>query len=821
MAVQRVSPEESDSDSESGFSVKDGYLWTMDDPPYSDPVVVHHEAEVVHHDAEKETHWFVSASVEYKRYGGGQPTVSGLTADLGEVDAGKNRPRTVEGLSGQGVTARFTYGAWSVSFPEGGSFYYVGGSLSSGSYAFSGGGDFQYDGTLSVAVESREVVLVPAWDEVESDSWDELVAPPATGKISYLGDYAGSGGAAPSNFSDPPPESGLSASSLRGEAVAYLASGYSRMFRGAGDVGAVWGGLDYAPELFSCGIGRSARLDAYRAGLLGYLCSARAPAAPPVPAPSGAGAAFMVSGSVGESHASAGPWPTAVSPALPGWGRRHSVASSPEEAAARGWLFPDESDSESESGSASPHPAFALPMAGSPAEALCMASFMASASEPQRVPGPDPAFGYALPDPPPGAEPPRLSASAVSAAFSRPPDDPAAMTRCWLVDASAAFDPATSPAFRYTAAAGRGWNTMTDAASQDAWSAFFDFCDGKSLVWSHSTDEATYTPSQDVAFRCWLAASGSGSGNVLVGRAWSTVRVSTTSAPSGEGGDWLVRASADDPDRDYAAWLAATACGVFLAAPVNTEPSDSPPYWRYAYVGSESSDSDGPAGFGLFDVAYAGTRSGESDSDSDSAPSVPRTYGPLAMCSAVPRASADDVAVQPVFTADVTLRETIVGDAVSSGAVVGEDSDSDSGSGSGPSWGGSAGVYRVRRWVVSGLVPGYGRWTREAGEDGGRFDGPSGTVFSSYADLAGFVESAVLPAAGIDPGGLLAGSASWSLETPPGNSSSLVEVDGDGNRGASYPYVETAYSGDLVTEALLTVDVRLSAGCIFESGYCA
>ena len=73
--------------------------------------------------------------------------------------------------------------------------------------------------------------------------------------------------AAPSRFSSPPAASGLSASSLRGEAVAYLASGYRRMLSG-GYVGALWGGMDYAPRLFNHGIGASARLDAYRAGLL-------------------------------------------------------------------------------------------------------------------------------------------------------------------------------------------------------------------------------------------------------------------------------------------------------------------------------------------------------------------------------------------------------------------------------------------------------------------------------------------------------------------------------------------------------------------------
>ena len=598
--------------------------------------------------------------------------------------------------------------------------------------------------------------------------------------------------AAPSRFSSPPAASGLSASSLRGEAVAYLASGYRRMLSG-GYVGALWGGMDYAPRLFNHGIGASARLDAYRAGLLGYLYSVRAPAAPAVPAPPDS-AAYMESGSV--SCGSYGPWPVDNPAPVPAWGSAYAVASSAEEAAEKGWLFRDESVP-----AGTPHPAFPAAASGGPA----LAAFMARASEPQPVPGPDPAFAYALPDPPPGAEPPPLSASAVSAMFRRPPGDPAAMTRCWLVGADAAVDPSTSPSFTYAAAARRDWSEWAD---DDAAEAAGDAFDGDvaangGFVWSFSTDDATYSPDRETAFRCWLAGNGHASGNVRAYGAWSTVRVWTTSAPEGEGGQWLVRASADDPERGWDAWLDPFVIDGALGQPLNTEPASEYPYWR----------DSGASPDGLFDVAYAGGRPDPDSADPAALPSVPRTSGPLAMGTVVPKSSADDVAVQLAFTAVVTLVEDVVGDAASAGAVVGPGS-------SAPPWGGHTAISRARTWTVAGLVPGYGRWTREAGEDEGAFDGPSGAVFSSYGDLADFVESVVLPPTGIDPGALLAGSASWALSSPPGADYSVVQVR-DGERGTSYPYVEYEFSGDLVTEARLTVDVRLAAGCIFESGYCA
>lgn len=196
MAVQRVSPT---PDPPPGYTVKDGYLWTMQDPPCVDPVTVHHDAVVEHHDAVKETRWFVSATVEFTRRAGGAVT-TGLTADLGEADAGTSKPSSYgyeTSLSGQtstgvSVTARYSRSAWSVSFPsDGPTYYYVGGTLpeGTGSYQFSGGGDPSYGGTLSVTVESREVEVSPEWDESVSDSWDEVVFPAALRRISYLGDY--------------------------------------------------------------------------------------------------------------------------------------------------------------------------------------------------------------------------------------------------------------------------------------------------------------------------------------------------------------------------------------------------------------------------------------------------------------------------------------------------------------------------------------------------------------------------------------------------------------------------------------------------------
>lgn len=758
MAVQRVSPGPVPLP---GYSVKDGYLWTMDDPPYSDPVVAHHEAK-------KETHWFVSASVEYKRYGGGQPMVSGLTADLGEVDAGKNRPSTVEGLSGQGVTARFTYGAWSVSFPEGDSFYYVGGSLSSGSYAFSGGGDFQYDGTLSVTVESREVVLVPAWDE--------MVAPPATRKISYFGDYAGSGGAAPSNFSAPPPVSGLSPSSLRGEALAYLASGYARLSLAGPD--AVWLGEDgravcTVRDMFSGGFSGSARLDLFRAAKMGYLFSVRAPAAPAIPF-SADSAAVMESGTVEERGTGAyGEWPMRAAPGPFRRGTEYHVAASADEAAERGWLVSEESDSDSD-----------------PA-GLLMSGFMASASPVQPVP--DPGLGLdEAPSADGGPPAPRLLASAVSDMFARPAGDPAAMTRRWVSDSGFAFDQSTGPSFSYYAAAGRDDYLLTDAEAASVWDGLDALLEDHDLIWSDSTEEASHAVSRDDAFWGFAGAVG---GAVRTRRAWDTVRVVHN------GRTWLVRASADDPDQSYGAWLSPTPGGY----PANTESSPSSPWWRY----SSAVPGDD------YLVAFAGGIPSSDPADLAALPAVPRTSGPLAAGRTVPVSSPDDVAVQPVFRATVLLAEELTGDAASAGAVV-------SASGVQPHWGGGRSVVRTRSWTVVGTLPGaYGRWTREAGSESGAFDGPTGLVLASPGGMADLVEGRVLPAVGIDPRNLLAGSASWSNEVYPG-ALSIVAVDKETDRrGVSFPDRRPAYSGDLVTSATLTVHVSLDAAGVFESGYCA
>ena len=190
MAVQRVSPS---PDPPQGFSVKDGYLWTMDDPPYSDPETVHHDAEVVHHEAVLETRWFVSGSLSYTMEHG-PVTTYGLSDSYPELDVGTSEPDPAAAdfsLSGSTTAASRSAGAWSVSFPRYGQTppAVVEADSVSGSFSVSTEGDgYSYYGTLTVSASSREVEKTPAWDETVP-AWDEVVAPPATRKISYLGDW--------------------------------------------------------------------------------------------------------------------------------------------------------------------------------------------------------------------------------------------------------------------------------------------------------------------------------------------------------------------------------------------------------------------------------------------------------------------------------------------------------------------------------------------------------------------------------------------------------------------------------------------------------
>lgn len=565
--------------------------------------------------------------------------------------------------------------------------------------------------------------------------------------------------AAPSHFSDPPAWTGLSPSSLRGEAVAYLASGLARVASLPGCVGAVWTGeggrIERAPGLFprpAASFSASPRLDAWRAALLGWAFSGRAPAAPGIP--SGASpSAFAVRSGVGWRNESFPALPVPLSdppgPPFPGWGRVLRVAASPREAAESGWLFPEESDSD-------PGPLPPFLDAGSASPALdCMAAFMASASEAQEPAGPDGGMSYALPEPPGGACPPPLLASRLSGAFdSRPGGDPAAMTRCWKVGASFALDPSRASSFTYWAASG-------------------------------SNRVVTHTGGPGVA----------GSGAVDLTRRWGLVRVSVPGAAWADlGATWAERYGypegvAPSPQP----WLETAVLGVPVPVPGNTvqdhgEPSD----WREVAMD-----------FAPFEVAYAGAAPSGWAGDPADVPPVPRTgSGPLA-ASPAPLPSADDVAVQPVFTARVGLYESLYGDPAGCGA----DMDSlpeayrDPGVEDDVPQRGSYGIMRCREWVVSGFVPGPpGRWTRAACSEAGSLDGDTGLLFASPADMRDFVESAVLPAVGVDPHALLTGSASWSY-------------DPDGQ--------VMSFTGGAVSDALLVVDVDLAAGCVFESGYCA
>lgn len=199
-----------DSDSDSVFTVRDGYLWTMDDPPGSDPEVVHHDAEVVHHDAVRHVFAHVSgtwAVAEHRTNGVLFRAESGEfsfpEADLGEGWTPRGT-QSFQGPDGASVWFSPSTGGWRVTLPsvspsdpslpapfdltftDGSSSPLAVGSTSSGSGSGSAGLSAE-SASASVYLEVREVV--PAWDEVESDSWDELVAPPATRKVSYLGDW--------------------------------------------------------------------------------------------------------------------------------------------------------------------------------------------------------------------------------------------------------------------------------------------------------------------------------------------------------------------------------------------------------------------------------------------------------------------------------------------------------------------------------------------------------------------------------------------------------------------------------------------------------
>lgn len=614
-------------------------------------------------------------------------------------------------------------------------------------------------------------------------AWDVLYSP-RTGlrKIVYAGDRA--------VFSAP-----ASGDSLRGEALAYLVSGFRRVARVASGLydgvlpwvssgGAVSAVVGFRGLRFATG----PELDLFRLRLLGYALSVRAPE-PPLSGPQGGWVPAVVRNG---GHGVSGGVRTDVGSDFPGWGDAWAVCGTQASVDANGgdWL--------ELSGSG----ASAFPSADPEAEAFLLFAALNSPSQSRPCPlagGPF-ASGYVPPSgqvPASESGPEPLHAADVAGLFARPAGDPAAATRAWLegcVQSSTTsvgvVSPSCTPSFVFTAAAERTPSYWDAAEVSAAWAGWVDGTLGRldpvlnpeafSFAVVDGEGAESGTTATDVFDRgVWPSLHPNGYDVPYVSPERAASAVTTTSGTSPAAGSlWLLAAHSTDAD-DYVPYE-------MLGAPANYRKSSAPPYY----------EPSGTSPDGLFDIPYAG-------SSSDPDPSRPPAF-----LGDVPSVAPDDAAVLPLYVAEVERWWDECDDGAS--APDGPD---------GPTH------TRATRWTVCGPAPTFGRWTRPSG-GAASFAGDSPTVLpATPAGLAAFAETVFALAdpdapAGLasSPQDLLSGTSRVSFEAT--GRTFVVRDTRDNHVVVSYPEMAWSRSGDAVVKASVRVSVSFGPG-LFESGYCA
>ena len=797
-------------------TARPGSLVPLDDPPTPGPLVLlkrNEGARVVQADG-----WVTVRNVSVTSSGDDEPTSFspsyGLEASA-EFGGDGGVMLSVGGYSFYGQTVSGVR-RWGLNGLPGGGYLYAedsGGVLvpdraAEGSFSLTckvygvGGLDWYVTVSGTVVPGRLDYSGTPPWDCLYS---------PRTGlrKIVYAGDL--------SAFSAP-----ASGDSLRGEALAYLMSGFKRVADSVshGGPGLPWidgdGKVSSVPLFWELetALSVSPSLDLFRLRLLGFMYARRSP----VPPLSGPSDGWTPSVFLEEGHSTSGGVVSQASPDFPGWGTAYSVCASQAALDANGgdWLADGGTYSDPYDASPAGWAAFMLFAAlNSPAQPV------PCPLESSPAPSPDPggrfAEGYVPPSGgDPAEDPPqRLRARDVAALFSRPSGDPAAYTRAWarMLCGGALRDGVAS--FRFDARAeGDETSWSSDAlgsAAGDAWLDLYDpvdsgyeyvLCDktGQTPVRTALVGDERYAP---FLYGAWPDGdAGRRSGSVSYGVRQASARVTTTSDSQEEevaaDSSWIVAAysNASPPYPPFTKWF--------------------PNVVNYRNAQSQTGyEQTGVQETGLFDVPYASVP-----------PSADRVHAD----------APDDVACLPLCTAVVEWTRDDMDDGASVPA---------------PGGGASGRTHAVHgKWRVCVPVPAsfspqgaagpsFGRWTREAGSSSWTFSGTdanavpldaTGGAAASFAALAKAVVDAVksaypqdaaaqsLPDPSADPVLMLAGSSSFSFVP---RQDVYYEVwDGGPEPLASWQAYDRVLSGDAVSSASLSVEMELRHG-IFESGYCA
>lgn len=819
-------------------TAKPGYLFPLDDPPTPKPLVLLKRGEGAK--VVPAPGWYTVRGVAVT-FSGNVP--EGLSALGGlEAFAESSGGNVLFGLGRLEIYSQVVSGSryFGVRGLPDGAFVYVydpgspfDGPAAETSFSETGPAKVYVDGggtaEAGYSVTVSGTVMPGRLDYSGTPPWDCLYSP-RTGlrKIVYAGDRA--------VFSAP-----ASGDSLRGEALAYLMSGYKRVADSVypAGPGLPWidedGKVSSVPLFWNLATALSLvpALDLFRLRLLGFMYARRSPV-PPLSGPSGGWtpAVFLE-----EGHSTSGGVVSQATPDFPGWGTAYFVCASQAALDANGgdWLADGGSYADTYDDLPDDWAAFMLFAAlNSPVQPV------PCPLEPSPAPSPDPggrfAEGYVPPSGgDPAEDPPQgLRARDVAALFARPSGDPAAFARAWARELCGNTLQNNIATFWFDARAEREETMHCSAAAadpdyarelaewEDVYARFLDTGfrivaygsggPGTDPLWSKSV-------SPEALFRAgpWPAAHPSGGDVVFGGPLFpeqASARVTTTSDSQGagvaSGSSWIVSARSTDVDYypPFTEWF--------------------PHVVNYRNTQSQTGyESTGVPETGLFDVPYA---------------SVPPS------ADRVPVDAPDDVACLPLCTAVVEWTRDDLDDGASAPV---------------PGGGAAERTHAVHgRWRVCVPVPAsfssqgpsgpsFGRWTREAGSSSWTFSGTganavpldaAGGAAASFAALAKVVVDAVrsaypqdaaaqsLPDPSADPFLMLSGASTYSYSVRPGEYCEVV----DGFTGevmvvddvpARWPSHDVVYSAKApgpaaVTYASLSVKMELRHG-IFESGYCA